>query len=66
MGLIPIFQAILIGDVIQEATLLISSAWQAILNRNHRVELEKAWEQSTTRVVGIVIITYALMCLIFY
>ena len=39
---------------------------QAILARNQRVEVEKAWEQSTARVLGILIITYALMCLIFY
>ena len=37
-----------------------------ILRRNQRVELEKAWDQSSTRVIGIVALTYILMCLLFF
>lgn len=39
---------------------------KAIIERNKRVELEKAWETSKTRKFLIVIITYLLMCLTFY
>lgn len=39
---------------------------KAIVERNKRVELEKAWETSKTRKLSIVILTYFLMCLTFY
>jgi hypothetical protein len=38
----------------------------AIKDRNRRVELEKLWEQSLTRIVAIVSLTYLLMTIIFY
>ena len=44
----------------------LEEAAAAIRSRNRRVELEKAWEQSRTRTVAIVALTYAVMCLIFY
>jgi len=37
-----------------------------IAERNRKVELEKAWETSRTRVLAVVALTYALMCLIFW
>lgn len=39
---------------------------KAIIERNKRVELEKAWETSKSRKFLIVLITYLLMCLTFY
>ena len=53
-------------DLLKKRVEQLEISVQAILQRNQRVELDKAWEQSTTRVVGIVTLTYALMCLIFY
>lgn len=38
----------------------------SIADRNSRVEAEKAWETSLGRKISIVILTYALMCLVFY
>jgi hypothetical protein len=38
----------------------------AIADRNSRVEAEKAWETSLARKISIVILTYLLMCLVFY
>jgi len=37
-----------------------------VLERNRKVEIEKSWETSNTRKITIVILTYALMCLIFW
>ncbi|MCA9351956.1 hypothetical protein KC866_01000 [Patescibacteria group bacterium] len=37
-----------------------------IQQRNQRVELEKAWETSTTRYVSIVVITYLFAVLVMY
>ena len=34
--------------------------------RNNRVELDKAWETSKTRILSITILTYILMTLVFY
>ena len=45
---------------------LLESQMLAINQRNRRVEAAKAWEQSAVRVVAIVSLTYALMCLLFY
>ena len=39
---------------------------EAISLRNRRVELEKRWERSRTRIAAIVLLTYALMCLVFW
>jgi hypothetical protein len=44
----------------------IESILAGILERNRKVELEKGWETSRTRVVSILALTYVLMCLIFY
>ena len=38
----------------------------SIVERNRKVELEKAWETSSARKVTIVVLTYLVMCLIFY
>lgn len=38
----------------------------AIEQRNRRVELEKSWETSRVRVVALVVLTYAVMVLLFY
>lgn len=38
----------------------------AIQERNRRVEKDKAWETSTFRIITVAIITYFVMCLIFY
>lgn len=38
----------------------------AIQDRNRRVEKDKAWETSTFRIITVAIITYFVMCLIFY
>lgn len=37
-----------------------------IQERNRRVEKDKAWEASWSRVLAIVVLTYAVMCLLFY
>ncbi len=39
---------------------------QEVAERNQRVALQKAWETSKVRIISIVILTYALMCLIFW
>ena len=39
---------------------------ESIKERNLRVEKDKSWEGSKTRVLSILVITYFLMCLIFY
>ncbi len=44
----------------------LESEVKAIIERNKRVELEKAWETSKTRKFFIVLITYLLMCLTFH
>jgi hypothetical protein len=43
----------------------IEACISSIIERNHKVEIEKAWEISKTRIISIVILTYALMTLIF-
>ena len=37
-----------------------------IKERNKRVEIDKAWERSTIRVVSIVIMTYLITAIVFY
>ncbi|HMO02642.1 MAG TPA: hypothetical protein PKD37_03495 [Oligoflexia bacterium] len=37
-----------------------------IAERNLKVELEKAWETSKTRIFSVVLLTYGLMCLTFW
>lgn len=37
-----------------------------ICARNERVELDKAWEQSTTRKLAIALLTYFLTCIVFW
>lgn len=44
----------------------LEEAVSAIVARNKRVELEKAWEQSHVRIFSILLITYLFMCLVFY
>ena len=44
----------------------IEAKLDSIIERNRKVELEKGWETSTTRKFAIVILTYLLMCLVFY
>lgn len=39
---------------------------ELIKERNKRVEADKAWETSLTRVVSIVIMTYTLTAIVFY
>ena len=48
-----------------ERIILIEKQLEAIAERNQRVEIEKAWETSTTRVLSVVVLTYALMSLTF-
>ena len=36
-----------------------------VRERNHRVELSKAWETSRTRLVSVVVLTYGMMVLMF-
>lgn len=39
---------------------------QKIIERNKKVEQDKAWETSPFRRISIVIITYVFMCILFY
>lgn len=48
-----------------EKIIRIEEQLEAIAERNQRVEMEKAWETSTTRVLSVVLLTYALMSLTF-
>jgi hypothetical protein len=48
-----------------ERIILIEEQLEAIAERNQRVEIEKAWETSTTRVLSVVLLTYVLMSLTF-
>jgi len=50
---------------IVEKIIRIEEQLEAIAGRNQRVEIEKAWETSTTRVLSVVLLTYALMSLTF-
>lgn len=43
----------------------LEAALAAVLERNRRVEGDKAWEVSRTRILAIVVLTYLLMCLTF-
>lgn len=52
--------------LIEERLKLIEQSLEEVSARNHRVELEKAWETSPTRIIAIVLVTYFLMCLVFY
>lgn len=38
----------------------------AIQERNRRVEFDKAWETSKTRIAAIVIMTYVILSIVFY
>ena len=51
---------------LEERISKIESSLETIDERNQRVELEKSWEQSNTRVFSIFFLTYLLMCLVFY
>jgi hypothetical protein len=45
---------------------LIKEEIQRVKERNKRVELEKAWETSKTRSISIFVMTYIVMCCVFY
>ena len=51
---------------LEERVLDLEETLQGVLERNQRVEIEKRWEQSTTRIIGVVVLTYILMCIVFY
>jgi hypothetical protein len=38
----------------------------SILQRNHRVELEKSWETSKTRMISIAVTTFCVMAILMY
>ena len=50
---------------LEERVSQIEIALSNIAERNRKVELSKAWETSTTRVLSVVVLTYALMSLAF-
>ena len=56
----------MVDDIVEQRLRQLEFSVSEIRARNGRVELEKAWEQSRTRVVSIVIITYLLMSLVFW
>jgi len=39
---------------------------EAIKERNHRVEIDKAWERSPIRIMSVVVITYIIAVLVMY
>lgn len=44
----------------------LESIVREILIRNERVELEKKWERSSTRIILVAALTYSLMSLVFF
>ena len=45
---------------------LLQNQVQQIIERNNRVQADKAWEISRFRVLSIVLLTYFITCIVFY
>ena len=54
------------NDIVNQRFSNIEKLLEEVMLRNKRVEVEKAWETSRTRIIAIVAVTYLLMCLIFF